>query len=72
MESAVQENHPMPAADALGPRGVKEMSRPRAEGPASPKPGYAPFAILGFLLILFFVSPYLPMGVREYISALVR
>lgn len=72
MENAVQEIHPMPAIDALGPRGVSEVSHTGVEPPASPKRAYAPLAILGFLVILFFVSPYLPMGVREYISALVR
>jgi len=32
----------------------------------------APLVILGFLIFFFFVSPLLPIGVREYISALVR
>jgi hypothetical protein len=34
--------------------------------------GVAPFSLLAFLLLFFFLSPFLPTGVREYIAALLR
>jgi hypothetical protein len=52
---------------------------PTAKGPmntVAAHPGsnrsLAPLVLIGILLFVFFVSPYLPIGVREYISALVR
>jgi len=32
----------------------------------------APLSLLAFLLLVFLLSPLLPIGVREYISALIR
>jgi hypothetical protein len=55
------------------------VDRPIAKGPmntVAAHPGsnrsLAPLVLIGILLFVFFVSPYLPIGVREYISALVR
>jgi hypothetical protein len=38
----------------------------------APNRTVVPLALISILILLFFVSPYLPIGVREYISALVR
>ena len=37
-----------------------------------PNRAIAPVALLAFLVLCFIFSPYLPTGLREYISALVR
>jgi len=38
----------------------------------APNRALAPAVLLAFLILCFLVSPYLPTGLREYISALVR
>lgn len=68
MASPVQEVISMPTAVAV--KESKDTVNIAAH--QAPNRAMAPIVILGVLVVLFFVSPYLPTGVREYISALVR
>lgn len=70
MASPVQEIVSMPPGIVEQQEKQKTMSVPTHY--VAPNRAIAPAALLGFLLLCFLVSPYLPTGVREYISALVR
>lgn len=68
MESTLQEVVPMPTHAA----GTESKNLMNVAVHSAPNRAIAPLVLLGILILLFFVSPYLPIGVREYISALTR
>ncbi len=58
---------------------AQSASRTRQQGVAKPIMEHvndnrvlAPVSLLAALALLFILSPFLPLGIREYISALIR